>query len=92
MGVALLLLGKDHERRQRRDIKFSEVISLIKSHKSISLAYIGSSAETVLYMVIWPLFLFGFFGQVISLGAVVSVSVFFAAIFSLSTIASTLST
>ncbi|RLC32706.1 hypothetical protein DRH13_01305 [Candidatus Woesebacteria bacterium] len=83
MGVALLLLGKDHERRQRRDIRFSEVISLIKSHKSISLAYIGSSAETILYMVIWPLFLFRFFGQVISLGAVVSVSVFFAAVFSL---------
>lgn len=83
MGIALLLLGKDHERRQRRDIKFSEVISLIKSHKSISLAYVGSSAETILYMIIWPLFLFRFFGQVISLGAVVSVSVFFAAIFSL---------
>ncbi|MBU0572735.1 MFS transporter [Patescibacteria group bacterium] len=83
MGIALLLLGKDHERRQRRDIKFSEVISLIKSHKSISLAYIGSSAETILYMVIWPVFLFRFFGQVISLGAVVSVSIFFAAIFSL---------
>ena len=83
MGAALLLLGKDHERKQRRDIRFSEVISLIQSHKSISLAYIGSSAETVLYMVIWPVFLFRFFGQVISLGAVVSVSVFFAAIFSL---------
>ncbi len=83
MGVALLLLGRDHERRQRRDIKFSEVISLLKSHKSISLAYIGSSAETVLYVVIWPVFLFRYFGQVISLGAIVSVSVFFAAIFTL---------
>lgn len=83
MGIALLLLGKDHERRQKRDIKFSEVISLIRSHKSISFAYIGSSAEGVLYMVIWPLFLFRFFGQVVSLGAVVSVAVFAAAIFSL---------
>jgi MFS family permease len=83
MGTALLLLGKDHERRQRRDIKYSEVIPLIKSHKSISLAYIGSSAETLLYAVVWPIFLFIFFGQVISLGIIVSASVLFAAIFSL---------
>ena len=83
MALALLLLGKNHERKQRRDIKFSEVISLIKSHKSISLSYIGSSAEGILFAVIWPVFLFIFFGQVISLGTVVSVAAFSAAVFSL---------
>lgn len=83
MGIALLLLGKNHERRQRRDIKFSEVIALIRSHKSISLAYIGASAEGTLYAIIWPVFLFLFFGQVVSLGIIVSVAVFSAAIFSL---------
>jgi len=83
MGIALLLLGKNHERRQRRDIKFSEVVFLLKSHKSISLAYIGAQAEGTLYTIIWPVFLFLFFGQVVSLGMVVSVAVFSAAIFSL---------
>ncbi|MCH7730265.1 MFS transporter [Patescibacteria group bacterium] len=83
MIAGLLLLGKDHDKRQRRDIKFKEVLGLIRTHKSISLAYMGSSAESVLYSTIWPLFLFLFFGQVISLGAIVSVAALVASIFSI---------
>ncbi len=83
MILALFFLGKDHDKRQRRDIVFKDILSLIKSHKSISLAYIGSSAESILYLVVWPLFLFLFFGQVLSLGIIVSAAVFLAAVFSL---------
>lgn len=83
MIVSLVLLGKDHDRRQKRDIKFREIISLVKSHKSISLAYIGSSAEAIIYIVVWPVFLFLFFGQVITLGIVISLASLFAAVFAL---------
>lgn len=83
MILALFLLGKNHDKRQRRDIQFSEVTSLLKSHKSMTLAYVGYAAEAMLYTVIWPIFLFIFFGQVISLGIVVSLSVLLAAIYHL---------
>jgi MFS family permease len=83
MIASLVLLGKDHDRRQKRDIKFGEVISLVKSHKSVSLAYIGSSAEAIIYIVVWPVFLFLFFGQVITLGIIISLASLFAAVFAL---------
>ncbi len=82
LAASLVFLGKDHEKRQKRDIKFSEVLALIKKHKYISLSYIGSSAEGIIYTDIWPLFLFLFFGQVISLGAIVSAASLMAAGFS----------
>ena len=82
LAASLIFLGKDHEKRQKRDIKFSEVLSLIKKHQYISLSYIGSSAEGIIYTDIWPLFLFLFFGQVISLGAIVSIASLMAAGFS----------
>lgn len=81
MVLSLILLGSGSRRRQRRDINFSGVISLIKSHKSISIAYIGVGGEAIIYLVTWPLFLFLFFGKVISLGVIVSLASFFAAIF-----------
>ena len=83
MLFTLLILGRDHDRRQRRDIKFQEVFDLVKTHPSISLAYIGSSAEGILYSVAWPLFLFLFFGQVMSLGIIVSSASLIAALFAL---------
>lgn len=83
MVISLILLGKDHDKRQKRDIKFREVFGLIKSHKSISLAYMGSSVEGVMRAIAWPLFLFLFFGQLISLGAIVSVSALVASFFAL---------
>jgi MFS family permease len=83
MILTLVFLGRDHDKRQRNDIKFDDVYFLIKEHKSISLAYIGSSAESTTYAVIWPLFLFLFFGDVISLGGIVSIAMLVAAFFSL---------
>lgn len=82
MVIAIILLGKDHERRQRRDVKFVEVLKLIKKHKYIAVAYVGVATDMVMYIVIWPVFLFLFFGEVLNLGIVVSASAFFAAIFS----------
>ncbi|MCH7641498.1 MFS transporter [Patescibacteria group bacterium] len=81
MFASLILLGKDHDKRQRRDVRFVDVLKLIKTHKSISLAYIGAGAETYIYFVAWPLFLFLLFGQVITLGLIVSLSTLFAAVF-----------
>ncbi len=83
MLFTLLILGKDHDRRQRRDIKFQEVLNLIKTHPPISFAYVGSSAEAVLHSVAWPLFLFLFFGQVMSMGITVSSASLIAALFAL---------
>lgn len=83
MVASLALLGKDHDKRQKRDIKFISVVKLLFTHKSITLAYAGTGAETVIYMFIWPIFLFLFFGQVVSLGIVVSLSSLIAALFAL---------
>ena len=83
MTLAFVLIGKDHDKRQRRDVKFKEVFALIKRLKSISLAYIGSGGEVTTYGVVWPLFLFIFFGQVISMGQIVTLSALVASIFSL---------
>lgn len=79
--LALVILGKDYDKKQKRDVKFMDVLSLIKSHKSVSLAYAGSSAESIVYVVIWPVFLFLFFQKIISLGAIVSLAILGAAIF-----------
>lgn len=80
MLVALLVLGRDHDVAQKKDVELSEVLSLIKSHKSVSLAYMGLQAEFTFYAVVWPLFLFILFGRVISLGIIVSAATFIAAV------------
>lgn len=81
MVISLLLLGKSREKRQKHDIQFKGVIKLIKVHKSVALAYIGAAGEAILYAVVWPIFLFLFFGKLVSLGIVVSLSALLAAIF-----------
>jgi MFS family permease len=83
MLASLFLLGKDHEKKQRRDVRFREVLRLIRIHKSISLAYIGSSGEGVIYTIIWPLFLFLSFSEVLELGWIVSLASLLAAILAL---------
>jgi predicted MFS family arabinose efflux permease len=80
MILALLILGRDNDVGQKRDVKFTEVFSLVRSHKSVSLAYIGLQAEFIFYAVIWPLFLFLVFGRVISLGIIVSLATLIAAL------------
>lgn len=78
--ISQYLLGKDHEKRQRKDIKFSNIVSLVFRHKSISLAYIGSSAESTIYMVIWPIILYLYFGEMIDLGGIVTAAIFIASV------------
>ena len=81
MVLSLVLLGKEADKRQKRDIEFSGVVRLIKKHKSMSFAYMGAGAETITYIVVWPIFLYLFFGKLISLGVVVSLGALFAALF-----------
>lgn len=81
--VSFLLLGKNHDKRQKRDVRFFDVLKLVKKHKSVSLAYFGYGGEYIMYSAIWPLFLFLFFGQVISLGVIVSLSSLAAATFAI---------
>lgn len=80
MLVALFILGRQNDVAQKRDVRLSEVFSLIKSHRSVSLAYVGLQAEFTFYAVAWPLFLFILFGKVISLGIIVSAATLIASI------------
>jgi predicted MFS family arabinose efflux permease len=62
--ISLLLLGRYHDKKQKRDVKYVDVLKLIKSHKSVSLAYVGYGGEFVVYSVVdcfISLFLFGNF-------------------------------
>jgi MFS family permease len=79
--LTVLFLGGGEDLRQKTDIKFTKVIQLMFSKKSISLAYLGSGAEVIVYTVFWPIFLFLFFGEVLSMGAIVALSTLFAALF-----------
>jgi len=81
--LSMFLLGKDHDKRQKRDVRYVDVLKLIKRHKSVSLAYFGYGGESIMYSAVWPLFLFLLFGQVISLGIIVSISSLAAAAFAL---------
>lgn len=83
MLISLLLLGKGSKTRQIHDVKFINVINLIKNHKSVSLAYVSVGAEAIISSVVWPIFLFLFFKRVVSLGIIVSLSALTASIFAI---------
>ncbi len=82
--LSLLMLGRHNDKKQRRDVKYANVLGLIKDHKLVSLAYIGYGGEFIVYSVVWPLFLFLFFGSVINLGVIVSLASLISAVFALS--------
>lgn len=82
--LSLLLLGRYHDKKQKRDVKYIDVLRLIKKHKAMSLAYLGYGGEFIIYSVVWPLFLFLFFGTVINLGIIVSLASLISAAFALS--------
>ena len=81
--MSSVLLGKDHDKRQKRDIKFSQVLDLMQKHSKSAVAYVGSSVEGTIALVVWPIYLFLFFNGFIKLGFVVSISALVAALFSL---------
>lgn len=81
MVTSIILLGKGSKTKQIHDVRLSEVVRLITTHKSVSLAYFAMGAEGIISFVVWPMFLFLFFKKVTSLGIVVSVSCFVASIF-----------
>ena len=83
MVMSSVLLGKDHDKRQEKDIKFSQVLHLMQKHSKSAVAYVGSSAEGTIAFVVWPIYLFLFFNGFIKIGFVVSISSFIAALFSL---------
>ena len=80
MFLSLLLLGEGDDRRQNTDIRFSEVIRLIFRHKLISSAYVGAGVEGTFYILGWPLFLYFLFGEVVSLGTFIAISMLVAAV------------
>src|SRR3989344_691878 len=81
--IALFLVGRGDEERQRHDVTFGGVLILIRRLKSISLAYVGSGGEGMLYVTLWPLLLYFIFGQLVSMGEIVSLSVLVSSLFSL---------
>lgn len=78
--ISTLLLGKRSDKRQKNDIDIREVFLLLRQHKRKAFAYFGGGADLLIYMMIWPVFLYIFFGELIDLGVVVSASAVFAAI------------
>jgi len=83
MSFSILLLGKGSKTRQFHDVAFFDVLKTIAAHKSISLAYIGMAGEGVISGIIWPMFLYLFFGKLIDLGLIVTLSALIAAIFAM---------
>jgi MFS family permease len=83
MLFSIVLLGKDHDKKQKRDINLSDVLNIVKKHKIMSVAYIGASVEGTINVIFWPLFLYLFFGEVISLGGIVTGAIFTASLFAL---------
>ena len=80
--MSSVLLGKDHDKRQKKDIKFSQVLNLMQKHTKTTMAYFGSSIEGTIAVIVWPIYLYLFFNGFIKLGIVVSVSGLIAALFS----------
>lgn len=80
MTLSVIVVGKKDDKKQRHDIRFKEVTSLLWNHPTVSLAYVGQGAESIFYSVAWPLFLFILYDKVIDLGAIVSISLFISAI------------
>jgi hypothetical protein len=80
MFLSLVLLGKGNDQRQNTDVFFMDVIKLIFKHRFVSSAYVGISMEGAFYFIGWPLFLYFLFGEVVSLGTFVTLSMLVAAI------------
>lgn len=81
MVISVLLLKDSGDFKQKHDVSYLDVLKIVLKHKSISLAYIFGGAEAIYYTVGWGLFLFLFFGDVLGLGAVLSISLLLSAIF-----------
>jgi MFS family permease len=80
MLLGLILLGTKKDTKQHHDVKVKEVLSLMWNRKLVSASYASFQADTSIYLIIWPLFLFLFFKSVISLGEIISISAFIAGI------------
>lgn len=80
MIISLFLLGRDHDSRQKHDIVISDVLGIVRRRKAMSMTYVASGVEGFFYVFGWPLFLLSVFGEVVSLGKVVSIATFIAAL------------
>jgi len=81
MAVSVFILGRGNDKKQKHDVSFRQIVYLLWTHKSVSLAYVGEGVEDVFYSTAWPLFLFLLYGQVLNLGIIVTSSLFISAIF-----------
>jgi len=83
MILSAIFFGKNNDKRQKLDVKAVDVFKRLVAYKSLSLALVGISGSFVIIGVVWPLYLFLFFDEVIGLGLVVSAGLFVTAVFSL---------
>lgn len=80
MFIAVFLISKGQDKRQKHDTDLDELIYLFKKHKTSAIAYTGTAVESTIYAVIWPLFLFLFSDSVLETGTIISLAVLFASI------------
>ena len=80
MLLAVYLISKGEDKKQKHDTDLSEMLFLFRKHKMTAMAYIGSALEGTVYVVMWPLFLYLFFNNIVEMGSIISVAVLLAAV------------
>ena len=66
--VSLILLRYASNRRINCNLGFFDVLKQVRRHPRMFLGFVGAGAEAMVFSVFWPLFLFLFFKDYISLG------------------------
>jgi len=77
--VSLLILGTDHDYKQKHDTSIQEVADDASRHPLSFLSLISRGMSQQTYGVFWALYLFLLFNSAFELGAITSVSLLFAA-------------
>lgn len=72
--VATLSIGTENDKKLGIDVRFTEVVKNFFKKMSFTVGYVGLAGETVLYNVVWPLFVYLYFDSILDLGLFLSVS------------------
>ena len=83
MVFAIILIRGGDDVKQKHDIKLIDVLKLMVKRKSTTIAYVGEGAEAIIYSLGWPIYIYMFFGNVINLGILISLSLFLSALLGL---------
>lgn len=84
-GIIMLIstvfvMGTEHL-VQKHNVTIADTYKLILSHKWVSLSYVSIGVEGYYHFIGWQLFLFFFFGGVLGLGSVLTISLLLSALF-----------